>query len=96
MPCSQHPFLPHTTQNPLLTVKQLTPELAKLLKLRREEKRERVEAALLEAIRERQWFLPQRPGWVRLDAEAAKALGLPNSTGTGGGRRTGGRSAWWS
>jgi hypothetical protein len=78
-----YPPLTHTRQNPLLTRKKLSPELSKLLKLRREEKREAIEAALLDAIRQRQWFLPNRPGWVVLDAEAAKALGLPHGQGAG-------------
>ena len=66
-------------QNPLLTPKKLTAELAKLLRLRREERREAIEAALFEAVRQRSWFLPHRPGWVTVDPEGAKLLGLPHA-----------------
>lgn len=55
--------------------RRLSPELTKVLQLRKEERQETVEAAMMELIDSRQLFLPLEPGWIRCNDDLWKLFG---------------------
>ncbi|GAB5036067.1 Hypothetical protein NocV09_03300480 [Nannochloropsis oceanica] len=55
--------------------RRLSPELSKVLRLRKEERQETVEAALLGLIATRQLFLHSEPGWIQCDDDLWRLFG---------------------
>ena len=56
--------------------RKVSPELAKVLHLRKEERQETIEAALLELVSARQLQAPRQPGWIVCDEELCRLFGL--------------------